>query len=333
MPKIVIKDIIPKMGLPGGAITIKGKRFKPWEIANENLYFPNSNAWIDGVSDSTLLTSIPDNSVSGHVYININGVKSNKYHFVVPKAITDGLHIVDNPVIDSNGNIYTTYSGGRGESTNISVFKINQNGEKEVYIRGLVNATSLLIDNNDTLYIVSRFDGKVYRSFEKGTFEIFSHGLGAAFGMAMNSQGEIFVGDRNGSIFKLNKDGLASFYSSIPSSYIAFHLAFDSKDNLYVSNPAHMGENCIYKIDKEDKKPQIYYNGLSLFHGFAFDSNDVLYLVESKRNESCIIKVNSNKSSTPIITGRNFIGLSFGLKQSLIIATASSLYSISKDDY
>ncbi len=334
MAKIVIKDILPKMGLPGGTVKIMGKRFQPWLIENNNLHFSNSNnAWIEGISESLLLTSVPPNSTTGDVFIDISGSRSNRFHFIVPESIIGGLHLVDSPVVDSYGNIYATYSGGRGESTPVSIYKITKSGEKEVYIVGLPNATSIALGDDGSLYITSRFDGKIYRSSEKGQYEIFSQGLGTAFGLAKDSHGNLYVGDRNGSIFKVAPDGQASFYSSIPPSYIAYHLGFDSDDNLFVTNPVHMGENYIYRIDKHSKKPEVYYQGLSLFHGFVFDSKDNLYVAETKRNESRVIKIKSGKYYSTILTGTNFIGVAFDAKQNLIAATTNSLYSISKGNY
>ncbi len=333
MNKIIIKEINPPMGLPGGLVTIFGKRFNPWNMEHTHLHFSNSTAWIEGMSETLLLTSIPPNSTSGDVYIDMGGYQSNRFPFVVPDAVVGGLHLVDNPVVDSMGSIYATNSGNRGELTPVSIYRINQDQEKELYLTGITNATSLAIGKDDSLYIASRFDGKIYRSEKQGQYEVFSQGLGTAFGLAVNSQGDIFVGDRTGSIFKIDQSGQASFLTSVPQSYIAFHLTLDSQDNLYVSNPVHMGENFIYRIDNKTGKRSVYYNGLSLFHGFIFDSQDNLYLTETKRNESRVIKIKDGQYVSTVLTGTNFIGLCFDRKQNLIVATATSLYMIEKGFY
>ena len=130
MAKITIKDITPKMGLPGGHIKILGKNFQPWEMDHYHLRFPNSTAWIEAISENTLLTSIPSNTTTGDVFIEMGGYRSNKYHFIVPEPVIDGLNLVDNPVTDSQGNIYATYSGNKGELSPVSVYKILKNNEK-----------------------------------------------------------------------------------------------------------------------------------------------------------------------------------------------------------
>lgn len=333
LSRMIIKDIEPKMGLPGGIVKISGKRFLPWDMEHEHLNFTNANAWIDAISESTVLTTVPEDSITGDVYIDTGKNKSNKFKFIVPEAIASGLHLVDSPIVDNDGNIFATYSGSRGETTPVSIYKISKDKKKEIYISEITNATSLAIGNDGALYIASRFDGKIYRSTEKNHCEIFCQGLGTAFGLARNPQGELFVGDRSGSIFKIDSDGQASFYTSIPQSYIAFHLNFDTKGNLFVTNPVHMGENIIWKIDKENQKIENYYSGLSLFHGFVFDSKDNLYLAETKRNESRIIKIQNGQYISTVITGTNFIGLAFDKNENLIVATANSLYLIEKGYY
>ncbi len=61
--------------------------------------------------------------------------------------------------------------------------------------------------------------------------------LGVACGIAFNREGELFVGDRSGSILRVS-DGQASVFASIPSSVAAFHLAF-GPDGLAVRGRAN----------------------------------------------------------------------------------------------
>ena len=151
------------------------------------------------------------------------------------------------------------------------------------------------------------------------------------FGLAFNSKNELYVGDRTGSIFKVSKDGKAYFFSSLHQSYIAYHMSIDNDDNLYVTNPVHMGENYIYKFDKDGNK-SIFHFGLSLFHAFTFDSDNNMYLAESKRRESRIIRITPDKKIDVILCGSNFIGCKFDSQNNLIVASSTSLYKINKED-
>lgn len=332
MGKITLKKIEPNIGLPGGIVKLVGKGFEPWNIKNEDVNFCERTSWIDAASDTTILTSIPFQITSGEVFIEINGSKSNKLDFIVPETVSTGLHLVDNPISDSSGNIYATYSGSRGESTPVSVYKITPYGEKIVYLQGLRNATSVAINKNGELYVASRFDGKVYRSSEEQEFELFSQGLGVAFGLAFDSNSVLYAGDRGGSVFRLSEDGRADFFASIPQSYISFHLAFDSKDNLYVSNPMHIGENFIYKIDR-DANVDIFYSGYSMFHGFCVDKEDNLYVAEAKRKQSRILKINPNGESQVVLTGSNFVGCNLDIEGNLLVASSTAIYKVDRKHF
>ncbi len=331
MVKANIKQITPEIGLPGGIVNISGKGFTPWEIKNEDIDFCGKEPWIDGVSETNIITTIPVKIETGNISIKLNGGVSNKIGFYVPDTIAVGLHLVDNPVCDHDGNIYATYSGSRGESTHVSLYKISPFGEKTVYLKGLTNATSLAIDKKGDLFISSRFNGKVYKSSEEQEYTLYSQGLGVAFGLAFNSANDLYAGDRSGSIFKISENGIAEFFASIPQSYISFHLAFDSKDRLYVSNPTHIGENFIFRVLPDGKVEQ-FHSGYSMFHGFCFDSKDNMYITEVKRNESRIIKLDIETGEWEVlITGSNFIGANFDNNDNLLISSSNAIYRVNKD--
>src|SRR5436309_1967252 len=74
-----------------------------------------------------------------------------------------GLHQVDNPIFDRDGNLYVTYSGTRGQQVPVSIFRVRPNGTRETFSSGIVNPTSMAIDSHGTIFVSSRFEGTVYR--------------------------------------------------------------------------------------------------------------------------------------------------------------------------
>ena len=63
----------------------------------------------------------------------------------VGRVWATGLHQVDNPVFDSEGNLYVTYSGSRGQEAPVSIFRVTTQGTREPFASGIVNATSMAI--------------------------------------------------------------------------------------------------------------------------------------------------------------------------------------------
>ena len=330
MSKIVIDSIYPKIILPGGILEIDGKGFKPWKLNNKHIKFENNNVNIIAVSENKLVIELPKKAKGGELYIDCNDNKSNKIDIYIPTPIVTKLHNVDNPVIDKNGNIYATYSGKRGQHLPVSIFKIiPPDFDKHIFISEIPNPTSLAIDNNNVLFISSRMTGKIYKCIEYDNYEVYAQGLGVAFGLAINSKGEMFAGDRTGEIYQIFPNGQAIFYKTIPQSYLAYHLGFDKKDNLYLTNPIHMGENSILKINLEGEI-ETFHTSYSMYHGFCFDGRNNMYVVEGKRNESYILKITPKRKIKKIMTGKNLVGLCFDNKNNLLVATRTNLYLIDK---
>ena len=46
---------------------------------------------------------------------------------VIGVQIADNVHPVANPAVDRQGNVYTTFSGARGQKTPVAVYKIDLN--------------------------------------------------------------------------------------------------------------------------------------------------------------------------------------------------------------
>ncbi len=67
-----------------------------------------------------------------------------------------------------------------------------------------MNATSLAFDAEGALYVSSRFDGIVYRAIESGVMSVYVEGMGVATGIAFDRDGNLFVGDRSGTVFKIS---------------------------------------------------------------------------------------------------------------------------------
>ena len=108
----------------------------------------------------------------------------------------------------------------------------------------------------------------------------FASDLGVACGLAFAPDGTLFVGDRSGTIFKVDRQGRAETFASLPPSVAAFHLALAPDGVLHVSAPTLSTYDPIYRItpdgtvgvrDERFGRPQ----------GIAFDAHGTLFVVEA----------------------------------------------------
>src|SRR5207302_4201763 len=99
----------------------------------------------------------------GRVPIRIEGVAGETAYLDVAAPFATGLHQVDNPAFDREGNLYVTYSGTRGQQVPVSIFRVRPNGTRETFSSGIVNPTSMAIDSEGRLEASSSFERIVQR--------------------------------------------------------------------------------------------------------------------------------------------------------------------------
>jgi sugar lactone lactonase YvrE len=139
-------------------------------------------------SSERIIIALPSDLDSGRLPIRIDGVPGEAAFITVAAAWATGLHQVDNPVFDRDGNLYVTYSGSRGQTAPVSIFRVTREGTREPFVTGIVNPTSMAIGPDGFLYVSSRFEGAVYRVKTDGTHEQVASDLGVACGLAFDDQ-------------------------------------------------------------------------------------------------------------------------------------------------
>jgi hypothetical protein len=164
----------------------------------------------------------------------------------------------------------------------VSIFRITSDGTVEDFSSDGMNPTSIAFGRTARMFVTSRFDGIVYRVTAERQFVAFAAALGVATGLAFNSSGEMFVGDRSGTIFRINEIGEAKPWAQHEPSVSAYHLAFGPDGSLYVSGPTVSSFDSITRFD-EDGNASTFYQGLGRPQGLAFDRKGNLYVAASLR--------------------------------------------------
>ena len=206
------------------------------------------------------------------------------------RSFATGVHQVDNPAFDREGNLYVTYSGTRGQQVPVSIFRVRPDGTREPFCTGIVNPTSMALGPDGDLYVSSRFDGTVYRVKADGALEPFATDLGVACGLAFDRDGKLFVGDRSGTIFRVDRTGQATTLASVPASVAAFHLAFGPDGALYVTAPTLSPYDSVFRIDPEGAVT-IRYTGFGRPQGIGFGPDGDLYVIEALAGASGLYRL------------------------------------------
>src|ERR1041384_4414647 len=220
-----VAAVRPAWAIESGRLTIEGSDFPITQPQLPKVHVGEAPARVVYASSTRITALVPPGLDGGRTPVRVEGIPGTAPLVDIAPAFATGLHQVDNPVFDRDGNLYVTYSGTRGQQVPVSIFRVRPNGTRETFSSGIVNPTSMAIDPEGRLYVSSRFEGTVYRVATDGTTDAFATDLGVACGLAFAPDSSLFVGDRSGTIFRVDRDGHAETFASVPASVAAFHLA------------------------------------------------------------------------------------------------------------
>ena len=288
--------------------------------------FQDLPAHVVAATPTRALVLVPDLNVGAEIEVSVTGnedATGKPAQFVVAKKLADGIHPVTSPTFDpADGSLLVTRSGARGENVPVSIFRIGSQGMLEEFSGDITNPTSI------ALFVTSRLDGTVYRVTPLKEVVVFASDLGIATGMAFNRDGEMFVGDRSGAIYRVNEIGEARPWAQMEPSVSAYHLAFGPEDALYVTGPTVSSFDAITRFD-EDGESTVFYRGLGRPQGLAFDRDGNLYVAASLRGRRGIVRISPDASQAEIVVaGMNLVGLAFSAKGEMVVATNEAVYSL-----
>lgn len=330
-----LERLLPAAAMPGGDVRLEGESLRAGE-APEQATLPEVR--VGGQLGLVLMSSsraviarIPEGALSGGVRLSVgrNGraAASNELHLEVAVPITENLHPVANPAIDAGGNIFATFSGSRGQSVPVSLFQVDTNYNVKPLGAAVTNPTGLAFDRGGALYVTGRNDGAVYRVAPNGAAAIHAEGLGVATGLAFDRDDNLYVGDRSGTIFKIDRNRSTFVFATLEPSVAAYHLAFGPDRFLYVSGPTTSSFDAIWRISPRGEI-EAFFRGLGRPQGMAFDRLGNLYVVGSLRGRRGVVRVTPQREAELVISGYNLVGLAFARGPAMILATNSGLFHL-----
>jgi sugar lactone lactonase YvrE len=324
-----VAAIHPLCAIEGGRLTIEGSEFPVDDPVLPEVRIGDARARVVFASPTRLVAIVPGGLEGGRATVRV-GEGSGVTAFVdLAVQFAAGLHQVDNPVFDREGNLYVTYSGSRGQQVPVSIFRVRPNGTRETFSSGIVNPTSMAIDPQGRLYVSSRFEGTVYRVSSDGSVAPFVTDLGVACGLAFAPDGTLFVGDRSGTIFKVDRRGRAETFAALPPSVAAFHLALAPDGVLHVSAPTLATYDAIYRITP-DGTVDVRDERFGRPQGIAFDAHGRLFVVEALAGSSGLYRLARAGAPELVLAGPGLIGVAFDPRGGYVVCSNDTAYRVSR---
>jgi len=322
-----IESVEPNAALPGGEIEVLGANLGPVSFRRPVAMLGELAASVLMSRNRRMMLRVPLEASSGNLRILQNGAQSNTASVEVATMLATGIHAVANPAIDSEGNVYVTLSGGRGQETPVSVFRIERNGDMRPFLSGIMNATGLALDEANNLYVSSRQEGTVYQVTPAGAAKVYAEGMGIATGIAFDSEHNLYVGDRSGTIFKIAPDRQIFVFATLEPSVAAYHLAFGIDETLYVTGPTTSSHESVYAIDRNGDTT-VFYRGLGRPQGVAIDISGAIYVAASLGGRRGVVRITQSGEASLAIAGSGIVGFTFVPGGNALVATATSVYDV-----
>jgi sugar lactone lactonase YvrE len=322
-----IETVEPTAALPGGEIEVVGANLGAVSYRRPVAMLGDLAAAVVMSRSRRMMLRVPMEAASGNLRILQNGAQSNAVNVEVATLLATGVHAVANPAVDPDGNVYVTLSGGRGQETPVSVFRVERNGEMRPFLSGIMNATGLAVDPDGNVYVSARNDGTVYQVTPAGAAKVYAEGMGIATGIAFDAEGNLYVGDRSGTIFKIAPDRQIFVFATLEPSVAAYHLAFGIDGTLYVSGPTTSSHDAIYAIDSNGETT-VFYRGLGRPQGLAVDISGDIYVAASLGGRRGIVRITQAGEASLAVAGSGIVGLAFVPGGNALVATGTSVYDV-----
>ncbi len=326
-----IRQVSPAAGVEGGELVIACTGYDTTSYADCRITFGDQRGRLVSSSPTRVIAAIPESPIgfetSEFRLFDGRGVTSGS--FTLGEKLADHLHPVANPAIDrDDGSIFVTLSGTRGQKVPVSIFKIGPNGETSPFLSEIVNPTGLAFSRNGDLFVTSRFEGTLYRVSPFKEVQTVATDLGIATGIAVAPSGDIYVGDRNGTILRVNEIGESRPFATLEPSVSAFHLAFGPGGDLYMTGPTVSSYESVMRIDHLGRvKP--FFTGLGRPQGLAFDHEGNLYVAASLHGHRGIIRISEDGTRAEVVVaGSALVGLAFDENGRMIIVSTEKVFAV-----
>jgi sugar lactone lactonase YvrE len=149
--------------------------------------------------------------------------------------------------------------------------------------------------------------------------------LGVACGIAFDASGVLFVGDRAGSILRV-EDGRATAFASLPPSIAAFHLAFGPDGSLFVTAPTLDPRDSVYRISPSGDV-DVFYEGFGRPQGLAFDDGGRLYVADAIAGSGGLYRFAADGTGPELlISSGGLVGLAFGPNGAIAVASGDTVF-------
>jgi len=290
LPDPRIDDVIPPAALPLGEVELIGAHLGPLSFGPPAVLVDGQSAHVLMSRPTRLALRIPPHASTGIVEVRNPAGGSSIAPIRIAHQLSEGLHPVTSPAVSRSGMIYVTISGPRGKQTPVSVVRVSPDGRGTPFVTGILNATGLAFNPDGDLFVTSR------------------------------AEGNLFVGDRSGTIFKIDPQRRIFVYATLEPSPAAYHLAVNQEGVVFVTGPSLSSNDAIWAIDTHGQS-RAWFRGLGRPQGLALAKNGDVYVAACLHGRRGLVRVTTDGEASLVLAGTSLVGVAFSPLGNTILAT------------
>ena len=194
-----------------------------------------------------------------------------------------------------------------------------------------MNPSGMAIDRDGYLFVSSRNDGTIHRVSADGRSMQWIEGMGIATGLAFDPAGNLYVGDRSGTIFKIGAEprnfrvrDARAFDGRLPSGVQPRRRAVYGRTD-------HVEFRSRVPHQSRRRSEYVFFAGLGRPQGIAFDKQGNLYVAASLAGRRGIVRITPQAEAELALSGSNIVGLALQPSRRAMITTNNALYSLDWD--
>src|SRR5436853_7413335 len=161
-----IERIDPPAGIPGGEVVIEVSGATSNGGYPLEVWFGDKPAHIVAATQRRALVLVPELSNGAEIEVSVDeiGESAKPARFITGRKLAGDIHPVANPAFDpTDGSLFVTKSGARGEHVPVSLYRISSDGDIEEFSGDIIKPTSMPFDRTGRMFVTSRLDGTIYR--------------------------------------------------------------------------------------------------------------------------------------------------------------------------